>query len=135
MPFKSQLKRNLKLCNDKILPAIEIIRYNSDFCSNSDNGNHQSRTWRVVTGNLILWRSQYFSKYWSLKACFDPKGFWRHIGFKRLQFPANFYLFKVSNRNIRKRCETCWKLTIKSPERCHWRIRTFNIFHSLLFCF
>ena len=29
--------------------------------------------------------------------------------------PANFYLFKVSNRKTRKRCEICSKLTIKTP--------------------
>ena len=34
-------------------------------------------------------------------------------------FTANIYLFKVNNRNTRKRCETCSKLTIKTPERCH----------------
>ena len=26
-------------------------------------------------------------------------------------------MFKVNNRNTRKRCETCSKLTIKTPER------------------
>ena len=31
--------------------------------------------------------------------------------------PENNYLFKVNNRNIRKRCEICSKLTIKTPER------------------
>ena len=30
-------------------------------------------------------------------------------------------MFKVSYRNIRTRCEICSKLTIKIPERCHWR--------------
>ena len=34
-----------------------------------------------------------------------------------LSHPANIYLFKVNNRNTRKRCETCSKLTIKTPER------------------
>ena len=34
-----------------------------------------------------------------------------------LDFPANIYLFKVNNRNTRKRCEICSKLTIKTPER------------------
>ena len=33
------------------------------------------------------------------------------------RFPANIYLFKVSNRNTRKRCEICSKLTVKTPER------------------
>ena len=29
-------------------------------------------------------------------------------------FPANIYLFKVNNRNTRKRCEICSKLTIQA---------------------
>ena len=32
-----------------------------------------------------------------------------------------FYLLKVSNRNIRARCEICSKLTTKTAERRHWR--------------
>ena len=32
--------------------------------------------------------------------------------------PIDIYLFKVNNRNIRKKCKICSKLTIKSPERC-----------------
>ena len=35
--------------------------------------------------------------------------------------PAGIYLFKVNNRNTRARCEICSKLTIKIPERRHWR--------------
>ena len=31
------------------------------------------------------------------------------------------YLLKVNNRNTRTRCEICSKLTIKTPERRHWR--------------
>ena len=31
--------------------------------------------------------------------------------------PASFQLFKVNNRNTRKRCKICSKLTIKTPER------------------
>ena len=34
--------------------------------------------------------------------------------------PANIYLFKVNNRNTRKKCEICSKLTIKTPERRQW---------------
>ena len=33
---------------------------------------------------------------------------------------ASIYLFKVNNRNTRKRCETCSKLTIKTTERRQW---------------
>ena len=31
--------------------------------------------------------------------------------------PANIYLFKFNNRNTRKRCKICSKLTIKTLER------------------
>ena len=37
------------------------------------------------------------------------------------QFPASIYLLKVNNRNIRKSCEISSKLTIKTPDRRHWR--------------
>ena len=35
-------------------------------------------------------------------------------------YPAGSYMFKVSNRNTRAKCEICSKLTIKTPERHHW---------------
>ena len=36
-------------------------------------------------------------------------------------FTANIYLFKVNNRNTRKSCEICLKLTIKTLEQRYWR--------------
>ena len=52
--------------------------------------------------------------------------------------PTNIYLFKVSNRNIRKRCEICSELTIKIPERRQWRrsdvlLLNLNIFHTFFY--
>ena len=49
---------------------------------------------------------------------------------------AGIFLLKVNNRNTRKRCEICSKLTIKIPERRQWRLLvslllTLNIFHTL----
>ena len=38
-------------------------------------------------------------------------------GFESNHYPVNIYLFKVNNRNTRKRREVCSKLTIKTPER------------------
>ena len=35
--------------------------------------------------------------------------------------PAGNHMFKVNNRNTRKRCEICSKLTIKTPEQRQWR--------------
>ena len=35
--------------------------------------------------------------------------------------PAGNYMLKVNNRNTRTMCEIFSKLTIKIPERGHWR--------------
>ena len=37
--------------------------------------------------------------------------------FMLIEAPPNIYLVKLNNRNIRKRCEICSKLTIKTSER------------------
>ena len=34
-------------------------------------------------------------------------------------YTANIFMFKVNNRNTRKKTEICSKLTIKTPERRH----------------
>ena len=36
------------------------------------------------------------------------------------RYPGNIYLFKVNNRDTRKKCEICSKLTIKIMEQRHW---------------
>ena len=38
-----------------------------------------------------------------------------------LNYPTNIYLLKLYNRNTRKKCEICSKLTIKTPKRSQWR--------------
>ena len=43
---------------------------------------------------------------------------------------ANIYLFKVNNRSTRKRCETCSRLTIKTPERCRSGVFIVNFEHT-----
>ena len=52
---------------------------------------------------------------------------------------ANIYLFKVNNRNTRKRCEISSKLTIKTPERQYRRSGVFtvkfDIFQTFFYCF
>ena len=40
--------------------------------------------------------------------------------FRKIATRVNIYLLKVNNRNTRKRCEICSKLTIKPPERRQW---------------
>ena len=39
----------------------------------------------------------------------------------RQHVPTNINLFKVKNINARKKREICSKLTMKTPERHHWR--------------
>ena len=51
---------------------------------------------------LSTWLSQFFDKL--IKECL---------------IPANMYLFKVNNRNTRKRCEIYSKLTMKTAVRHH----------------
>ena len=35
-------------------------------------------------------------------------------------YPTNIYLFKLNNRNSRKRCKICSNLTIKTPDQHHF---------------
>ena len=41
--------------------------------------------------------------------------------FNEIYCPANIFLFKVSNRNIGKRCEICSKLRINTSEQSRWQ--------------
>ena len=53
--------------------------------------------------------------------------------------PANIYQLKINNRNTRKWCKICSKLTIKTPERRHsfWcpLLLILNIFHTFFWWF
>ena len=49
--------------------------------------------------------------------------------------PANIYLFKFDNRNIRKMCEICSKLTIKTPGRSDVFIINFEHISHLFLAF
>ena len=40
---------------------------------------------------------------------------------KVVNYPAGIHLLKVNNKNTMTRCEICWKLTIKTPERRQFR--------------
>ena len=43
--------------------------------------------------------------------------FFHVLAFSTKSNPTGIYLLKVNNRNTRTKCETCSKLTIKTPER------------------
>ena len=93
-------------------------------------------------GHLIQYGVKYFS--WKIMQIMR-QGNWFQISFcflKKLYkqvlrpYPANIYFFKASNRNTRKRCEICLKLTLKSPERRYWLLLlTLNIFHTFFLVF
>ena len=58
-----------------------------------------------------------------------------HESVRGFMYPENIYLFKVHNRNSRKRCEICSKVTME-PKRHQCRhssvlLLTLNIFHTL----
>ena len=40
---------------------------------------------------------------------------------KDYSIPVVIYLLKVNNRNTRRRCEICSKLTVKTQEQSQWR--------------
>ena len=98
---------------------------------------------REVAYLLIRWRIRCcnFKTFYS-KICSKPALFADDlqsnicsykIGCSRFQFLAthmkctiwkqvpSIYLLKVNNRNTRRRCEICSKLTMKTPEWHHWR--------------
>ena len=47
-------------------------------------------------------------------------GFWVRLWIQWI-FASWYYLLKVNNKNTTTRCDIFSKLTIKTPERCHWR--------------
>ena len=53
---------------------------------------------------------------------FENEGFYLNKHLIIINFyPAGIYMLKVNNRNTRTVCEICSKLTLKIPERHHWR--------------
>ena len=47
-------------------------------------------------------------------------------------YPAGICLLKLNNRNTRKSCEICSKLTIKTPERRQFIVNFEHISHLVL---
>ena len=82
----------------------------------------------------------YFTDHLRMTASGVFRNFWNKYFSKYFcgtTLPANVYLFKVNNRNTKKRYEMCSMLTIKTPERRHWRVFTVNfehISHRFLVC-
>ena len=65
----------------------------------------------------LLWPISVLTKNLSMRKKIYLKAFLNRF----VLIQANIYLFKFNNRNTRKRCETCSKLTIKTTEWRQWR--------------
>ena len=71
---------------------------------------HQS----TIYGIIIIQNRFTISRQRKLE---EQKWFYDHFkGGKFCKCLANIYLLKVNNRNTRKRCEICLKLTIKTRQ-------------------
>ena len=75
-------------------------------------------------GKLFLphfMRVSHFDTSWKHKTsgCIERKHL-PEVG-QHYSSPTEIYLFKVNNRNTRRMCGICSKLTIKTPEGRHWR--------------
>ena len=87
--------------------------------------NYPFSSYIIVSENAII----KYSEFWKKVAAKIPQqsiGGSVFVSFQaegegsQLLVSQTFYLFKVSNRNIRKRCEICSKLTIKTREQYYW---------------
>ena len=112
---KGMIKRNLF-----VLSSIELCFYMSVYVKSSLQAIF---IYHFLTGFLSFIFLKPFSACCPLKSV-DTK-----------HHPANIYLFKLNNRNTRKRCEICSKLTIKTPDDVIdvvlvFLLLTLNIFHT-----
>ena len=93
-------------------PYRNIKRY-----EHYERKNAQSGTYTIIvqSGTYTYNAAQVIANY--LKPLCSNN---EHI-IRNTQDPAGIYFLKVNNRNTRKRCEICSKLTINTAERRYWR--------------
>ena len=60
-------------------------------------------------------------KKWTYHILLKFEILYKYLTLSQISLPTSIYLLKVNNRNTWARCEICLKLTIKTPERHHWR--------------
>ena len=111
LQFKTKVKKKTKQNNFQKL-QLEILK-----CFT------KCETWmvlcyRFVNAHKFWWRWEVLN-YWlrtydSVSWPAEPSHLIRYYTL----CPACIYLLKTSSRNIRKSCEICSKLTIKTSERC-----------------
>ena len=99
-----QLKRCIFILI-RILVDIKVINQNSRIFVFKSRALNAHNKFQAIVAVLCLMKLR------GVETEHCPK-----IGWFTLTF-ANIYLFKVNNRNTRKMCVICSKLTIKTPER------------------
>ena len=87
-----------------------------------------TRSSNMATLSIFLKALSNFLQMW-----FDIKIYSVFHLILKISLSANIYLFKVNNRNTRKMCKICSKLTIKTLQQHSWHrsnifIVTLNIF-------
>ena len=83
----------------------------------------RSYEYYITRDHIILLKILWWKKYEKLETVDKSLAFHNFVVTQNFDhaIPANIYLYKFNNRNTRKRCERCSKLTIKTPELRHWR--------------
>ena len=99
----------------------------STLCSNISNPGKAFRRW-LFSQNTLSWMFHrvlnttlgIIDILEETRRVLNTRKRWNKTN-SRIKFPPGIYLLKVNNRNTRTRCDICLKLTIKIPERRHWR--------------
>ena len=111
-----------------LTPSVDII-----FSYLEGHMELEIRKHKHGDSSLILWGIQSQIKFGAwIRKCYPIKlkstqgqgACWQWVISRAIVYrlnPANINLFKVNNRNTRKRCKIYSKLTVKTPERRHWR--------------
>ena len=87
---------------------FQIIRHCASLNISTGNCTMSSEN-RIMSGEACFATD-------TIVRCEVKKTFLSYV-LKLRSIPADNHIFKANNRNIRKRCEICSKLTIKTPER------------------
>ena len=100
------------MCSKINLANIIILQYRFITC-----------IWCIVRCYMVQWTASWESQSWNGKVYMWL--FWKHrfpwwVKTGQNECTAGIYLFNVNNRNTRTIYKICSKLTVETPEQCHW---------------
>ena len=97
---------------------------------------HIENSYLLFNGNLMAgFYVKYNAGFKLVNECFtkmrifwDPENIYLAVFAILISSQSAFTCPNYNNRNTRTRCAICLKLTIKTPEQCHWRCSgVFNV--------